>query len=224
MSKLFSFYKDSLRQRPLVTNIITTGLLSGLGDVIAQKVFPPEDACDFPIPGTLSVSVSPEEERNLSFNYARLGRAMLYGGFVFAPIADKWFRTLNKIQVPASTFRTIGIVPTPKITAVVNTISRVFVDQAIFPTVISVPIYYTALTLLEHKSFEEAKKKLRLNYWPTLTTAWTVWPTIQLFNFGFVKVEYRLFVISTVSLGWNCYLSFMNGKKAPEKHVPVQFP
>ncbi|ODQ81777.1 hypothetical protein BABINDRAFT_160015 [Babjeviella inositovora NRRL Y-12698] len=219
MSRLFALYSNSLKQRPLLTNVISTALLFGIGDVMAQTLFP----ADLPATDTQVTSLSPALARESVLDYGRLGRSMFYGGIIFAPIGDKWYKILNKVKIPTSKLIALGIKPTPKTITVVNTVARVFIDQACFPPV-SVPFYYVVMTLLEQKSMEDIKEKLRLNYWPTLLSNWTVWPTIQLFNFGFVKVEYRLIVVNIVSLGWNCYISFMNNKKTPENSTPVHFP
>jgi len=38
-----------------------------------------------------------------------------------------------------------------------------------------------------------------------------IWPVVQFVNFKYVPLELRVLVVNVVSLGWNCYLSYLNG-------------
>ncbi|KAA8576400.1 hypothetical protein EYC84_006530 [Monilinia fructicola] len=41
-----------------------------------------------------------------------------------------------------------------------------------------------------------------------------IWPAVQAVNFKLVPLEHRVLVVNIVSLGWNCYLSYLNGRKS----------
>lgn len=63
------------------------------------------------------------------------------------------------------------------------------------------------------------KEKLESTYWQALSKNWMVWPFIQIVNFKFVPLHHRVLLVNVISLGWNCYLSFLNsqgGKKVEE--------
>lgn len=63
------------------------------------------------------------------------------------------------------------------------------------------------------------KDKLESTYWQALSKNWMVWPFIQIVNFKFVPLHHRVLLVNVISLGWNCYLSFLNsqgGKKVEE--------
>ena len=64
----------------------------------------------------------------------------------------------------------------------------------------------------------DPKDKIDSTYKTALTKNWMVWPWIQLTNFKFVPLEHRVLVVNVVSLGWNCYLSYLNsgGGASPE--------
>lgn len=57
---------------------------------------------------------------------------------------------------------------------------------------------------------EGAKKKLEKAYIPGLKANWMVWPAVQTANFTLVPLEHRVLVVNIVSLGWNCFLSYLN--------------
>lgn len=174
----FSKYNRLLATRPLATNVISTGFLFGAGDFIAQKI--------------------ESRENSSPFDGARSARAIIYGGILFAPFADKWYKFLNRIKFA---------------NPVLSTAARVAVDQGVFAPIVAVPAYFSAMGLMEGKSWEDIRKKLQLNWWPTLKANWSVWPAVQLLNFGFVPVNLRLLVVNLVSLGWNSYILMVNGRK-----------
>ncbi|KAK3942771.1 hypothetical protein QBC46DRAFT_339273 [Diplogelasinospora grovesii] len=124
---------------------------------------------------------------------ARTGRMALYGGTVFGPAAATWFKFLQRrVNVPASPNSTI--------------LARVACDQLIFaPTFIGV--FLSSMAVLEGGSPTE---KLEKTYTSALTTNWMVWPFVQMVNFKLIPLQHRLLFVNVISIGWNCYLSYLN--------------
>jgi protein Mpv17 len=56
------------------------------------------------------------------------------------------------------------------------------------------------------------KAKLESTYGTAITKNWMLWPWVQLVNFKVVPLQHRVLVVNVVSLGWNCYLSFLNSQ------------
>lgn len=54
------------------------------------------------------------------------------------------------------------------------------------------------------------KDRLNSAYVPGLTKNFMVWPWVQFVNFKYVPADLRVLVVNVISLGWNCYLSFLN--------------
>ncbi|KAF2139826.1 uncharacterized protein K452DRAFT_289202 [Aplosporella prunicola CBS 121167] len=125
--------------------------------------------------------------------WARTGRMALYGGAIFGPAATTWFKALQRIQL-GSTNATI--------------VARVAADQLLFaPT--NMCLFLSTMAVLEGTS---PQKKLESTYMPALQKNWMVWPFVQIGNFKFVPLEHRVLVVNVISLGWNCYLSFLNSQ------------
>jgi protein Mpv17 len=61
------------------------------------------------------------------------------------------------------------------------------------------------------------KDKLESTYWNALSKNWMVWPFVQAINFKFVPLHHRVLVVNVISLGWNCYLSFLNSQGGSAK-------
>lgn len=182
MASIYQKYSQLLTKSPLLTNIITTGFLFGTGDYLAQTLYPTSDR----------------------YNYHRTLRATFFGSVIFAPIGDKWYKLLHKINLPFSKSHISS-----KTNAVLSTLTKVAADQLIFAPFIGIPLYYTSMSILEFNQnpLSVARERLNAHWFHTLKTNWLVWPTFQLFNFTFVPVQFRLLVVNLFSIGWNCYLS-----------------
>lgn len=188
MSSFYAKYNQLLTRRPLLTNMVSTGFLFGTGDYLAQKI---------------AISKS---EHGKNYDLTRTLRAVIYGGIVFAPLGDKWYKILAKVKMPYLSHSKMA-----------NTIARVGLDQAVFAPFIGIPMYYSIMTMMEGGDGKAIETKMRKNWWHTLQTNWLVWPTVQAVNFGFVPVQLRLLVVNVVSIGWNCYLLMVMNDS--EKHL-----
>ncbi|KAL1879336.1 hypothetical protein VTK73DRAFT_7173 [Phialemonium thermophilum] len=73
---MLRWYQARLAARPLLTQAVTTSVLFGVGDVVAQQLV---------------------EKKGLEkHELARTGRMALYGGTIFGPAAATWFRFLQR--------------------------------------------------------------------------------------------------------------------------------
>ncbi|KAH6681021.1 Mpv17/PMP22 family protein [Plectosphaerella plurivora] len=125
-------------------------------------------------------------------DFSRTGRMALYGGFVFGPVATTWFNFLARNVVHRN--------PT------VQTVARVACDQGIFAPVM-IGVFLSSMAVLEGSDPQE---KLDKNYRTALTSNYYIWPAVQAINFTFVPLQHRLLFVNVISVGWNCYLSFLN--------------
>jgi len=126
---------------------------------------------------------------------ARTGRMAFYGGCIFGPAATTWFNFLQrKVVIPGR--------PNLEIAA------RVGLDQTVFASA-NLFVFLSTMAVLEGS---DPKEKLKSTYTMALTKNWMVWPWVQLTNFKFTPLEHRVLVVNVVSLGWNCYLSYLNSQ------------
>lgn len=87
-----------------------------------------------------------------------------------------------------------------------TTLARVACDQLVFaPTFIGV--FLSSMAVLEGSPVRD---KLDRSYRSALTTNWMIWPFVQLVNFKLVPLEHRVLFVNVISIGWNCYLSYLN--------------
>ncbi|SGZ26427.1 BQ5605_C024g09912 [Microbotryum silenes-dioicae] len=94
----------------------------------------------------------------------------------------------------------------------IQLVKRVAADQlGLAP--ISLFIFLMSMGLMEGLSDEELWDKIRNNYLPILLVNWQVWPLLQLINFRFVPLRYRVPYGSILGIGWSAFLSFKTAKK-----------
>lgn len=106
---------------------------------------------------------------------------------IFGPAASAWYGVLQRHVVFKSTPATV--------------IGRVACDQLIF-TPVNLFCFLSSMSIMEGS---DPMEKLRKAYWPTYKTNLGVWATVQLGNFAFVPLEYRVLVVNIVSLGKSIY-------------------
>ncbi|RDL33601.1 Uncharacterized protein BP5553_07969 [Venustampulla echinocandica] len=125
---------------------------------------------------------------------ARSGRMALYGGAIFGPAATTWYRFLqNKIVSKNKNLEIAG---------------RVAADQVIFAST-NMFVFLSSMAIMEGTS---PKDKLESTYATALAKNWMIWPFVQAINFKLTPLHHRVLVVNVVSLGWNCYLSYLNSQ------------
>ncbi|KAF7513766.1 Protein required for ethanol metabolism [Endocarpon pusillum] len=136
-----------------------------------------------------------EKKGFANHDLARSGRMALYGGAIFGPAATRWYQFLQrKINLPNHN-ATIA--------------ARVLADQTVFSTT-NLFCFLSSMAILEGSSPGE---KLEKSYFAGLKANWLVWPAVQAINFSIVPLHHRVLVVNIVSLGWNCFLSYLNSGK-----------
>ena len=148
----------------------------------------------FALGDILAQTLEPSQETEQS-PLARTARAATYGT-LYAPLGDAWYR-LRQRRVP-------------------GTALRVAADQLLFAPA-GLALYYAAMAVLRGEPPATAAQRVRTQLWPTLCANWCVWPWVQLVNFRWVPVEYRLGAVSGVAVLWNAYLSMRNAASSEQR-------
>ena len=113
---------------------------------------------------------------------------------IFGPAATTWFKFLqHKIVLPNKNLEIVA---------------RVGADQIFFAST-NLFVFLSSMAIMEGTS---PKDKLEKTYWTALQKNWMVWPFVQAINFKLIPLHHRVLVVNVISLGWNCYLSFLNSQ------------
>jgi protein Mpv17 len=143
---------------------------------------------------------------------------------VFGPLATNWYRVLQKHINLSTKSRTIA--------------ARVAADQVVF-TPVNLTLFLSSMAFFEGwpprtndskaesergppaeeepTARERVEERIRTAWWTAFSRNLLVWPAVQVVNFSVVPLEHRVLVVNVVALGWNCYLSYLNGQSSSEK-------
>lgn len=95
-------------------------------------------------------------------------------------------------------------------------VKRILLDQLIMA-----PLYtflFISLTgWFEGLTIPEIQERLRRLYWYILTSNWKIWPLIQIFNFSFMPLQYRVPWQGSCGVLWTVFLSLSTHSSA---HLP----
>ncbi|CAI5441200.1 unnamed protein product [Caenorhabditis angaria] len=173
MSHIIRSFNTILHRRPLLTQMVISGTVSGAGDMFAQYITGQKE-----------------------WDKLRTARFVTLAAVFIAPPLNIWFRLLEKIQHKN---RHILVA------------KRMLPDQLVFSPVFNAFIL-TNLRVLEGFSIDESISKMKNDWYDVYTNSLALWPAVQLCNFYFVPLHYRVIVIQVVAFFWNSYLSFKTQK------------
>uniref|UniRef100_A0A7E4VSH1 Mitochondrial inner membrane protein Mpv17 n=1 Tax=Panagrellus redivivus TaxID=6233 RepID=A0A7E4VSH1_PANRE len=108
-----------------------------------------------------------------------------------APILSIWIKRLERVKGPSN----------------YAIWKRLALDQLLFAPIFTGTIVFN-LRLLEGNGIKSAYKRLCRDYTDIMTNFYKLWPVVQLINYSFVPLNYRVVFIQAVALLWNVYLSF----------------
>ncbi|XP_052774618.1 mpv17-like protein 2 [Mya arenaria] len=131
-----------------------------------------------------------------TFNYHRAGR-MLSMGFLFGPVSHGWYKVLDRF-LPGTALRTV--------------VRKILADQLVAgPFFCSA--FFMGMSLLEGKTVKQGFDEVKSNFITVYMIDWCVWPPAQFINFFFLPPQFRVVYVSTITLLWNCFLSWMKHRE-----------
>jgi len=138
-------------------------------------------------------------EKTPDVNWVRTAKFGVFGLLFVGPVIKNWFVLLERIYGTTGKF-------TP--------IKKVVTDQLCFAPCLqftAIPI----LGLMNGDSWPTIETRIRKDYYDIMIANWKLWPSVQMVNFYFVPLNYRLPLVAVVSLFWNIYYTWKLGEKGP---------
>ncbi|KAL3869288.1 hypothetical protein ACJMK2_041990 [Sinanodonta woodiana] len=71
----------------------------------------------------------------------------------------------------------------------------------------------TGMSLLEGKTPQEGVQEVKDKFLMVYMVDWCVWPPCQFINFYFLPTQFRVLYVSSITLCWNTFLSWMKHRK-----------
>ncbi|KIP11486.1 hypothetical protein PHLGIDRAFT_114613 [Phlebiopsis gigantea 11061_1 CR5-6] len=191
-------YQQSFEAHPWTTLAITNGALSAFSDVVAQ--FTQRAICD---------PKGRDSHDRPPFDLTRTARFFAFG-FSMGPVIGRWNVFLEKnfpLRAPSLTGRhgkgKVSLKALGK---------RVAADQILMAPA-GLALFLGSMGIMEGRDGRHIQEKFRDLYKPLIITNWQVWPLVQLVNFRFMPLAYRVPFQSSCGVFWTLYLSLANSRE-----------
>lgn len=226
LASFFSWYSNKLDTHPLLAKGITSGLISGAGDIICQVITAATTDATVTVAKDKGADSSLTSSSSFCWDWKRTGRFFVLGAALVAPIVHWWYAALATKILPGNSAN-VSLV-----------IKRVLTDQLVFAPPFCCA-WLVSLWALEELTETETSNKLNSNnkegstaasssrneeesvpsFWqrtqdqliesvPTIVVAnWVLWIPAMAVNFRFVAIKYQVLYSNVVALLWNVYLS-----------------
>ncbi|XP_028802258.1 protein Mpv17-like isoform X2 [Neltuma alba] len=199
MLKLWRWYTSYLAAHPVKTQVISSGLIWGVGDIGAQAITHST---------ALSQRPNEDDDKEFKINWKRMAATSLFGfGFV-GPIGHYWYEGLDryirfKLMLKPNSFRFVA--------------TKVAVDGFIFGP-LDLAVFFTYMGFATGKSFPQIKEDVKRDFLPAFVLEGGIWPIVQVANFRFIPVRYQLLYVNFFCLLDSCFLSWIEQQQdAPWK-------
>jgi len=187
---LSRIYQQSFESRPYYTLAVTNGTLNALGDVVAQTV-------------QLLTNSQNNEHHRSTYDHARTIRFFIFG-FGMGPLIGRWNTFLER-RFPPRIRRPIG----DSGISIAGLTKRVSSDQLLMaPT--GLAMFLASMGVMEGRDAKHIREKFKDIYGQAIIANWQVWPLVQIINFRFMPLPYRVPFQSTCGVFWTLYLSLLN--------------
>ncbi|KAI1823084.1 hypothetical protein F4861DRAFT_540296 [Xylaria intraflava] len=137
-----------------------------------------------------------EKEKGRKHDWMRTARSLAIGGTAAIP-GYIWFSFLSRSFNYSSRVLSIA--------------SKVIVNQLTFTPLFNV-YFFGAQALLSGDTPDEAWRRVCNTVPVSFINSCKLWPAVTAFSFTFIPFEYRSVFAGVIAVGWQTYLSFLNGR------------
>ncbi|KAL4432324.1 hypothetical protein ABPG74_011083 [Tetrahymena malaccensis] len=166
-------------KKPFTSISLSTGVILGLGDVLEQYI--EKKSTKAPKP----------------FELRRVLNMSAYGLTIYGPFCSLWYTKWLPSLAP--------LTPTP---ALKQLSLKILYDETLQSGFFYMSFLYT-LTRLEGGSHQQGKDKVKRDFFRCYLADLAVWPWIQYVNFRYVPPHLQAIVVSTLTVFWGAYISYV---------------
>lgn len=205
MLKLWNWYQKCLSVHPVKTQVISSGIIWGVGDIAAQYITHSTQK------DHLQQS---DADAEFKINWKRVAITSTFGfGFV-GPVGHFWYEGLDrmirlKLQLQPKSARFVA--------------TKVALDGFIFGP-FDLFVFFSYMGFTAGKTVAQVKEDLKRDFLPALILEGGVWPIVQVANFRYVPVRNQLLYVNVFCLLDSAFLSWIEQQKdAPWKQSFASF-
>uniref|UniRef100_A0A6N2NHF2 Uncharacterized protein n=1 Tax=Salix viminalis TaxID=40686 RepID=A0A6N2NHF2_SALVM len=190
MLRLWKWYQNCLTVHPVKTQMISSGVIWGLGDIAAQSI------THYTAERNRQIK---EVEKKLKISWKRVATTSLFG-FAYESL-DRFIR--SRLVLRPNSLRFVG--------------AKVALDGIIFGP-LDLFVFFSYMGFASGKSVPQIKEDLKRDFVPALILEGGIWPIVQVANFRFIPVRYQLLYVNFFCLLDSCFLSWLEQQEdAPWK-------
>ncbi|XP_062018810.1 uncharacterized protein LOC133735411 [Rosa rugosa] len=202
MFRLWKCYQNCLASHPVKTQVISSGLIWGLGDIAAQTI------THSTANKHNQIQTHQGGDEELKINWRRVTKTSLFGfGFV-GPVGHLWYEGLDRyiksrLLLKQNSFRFVA--------------TKVAIDGFLFGP-LDLLVFFTYMGFAAGKSVPQIKEDVKRDFLPAFALEGGIWPIVQVVNFRFVPVRYQLLYVNFFCLLDSSFLSWLEQQEdAPWK-------
>lgn len=205
MLKVWKWYQNCLSVHPVKTQVISSGVLWGVGDISAQYI------THSTAKKRLQISNS---DAKFKINWKRAAITSMFGFGFIGPVGHFWYEGLDRF------IRLRLLLPPQSVRFVA---AKVAMDGIIFGP-FDLFVFFSYMGFCSGKSVAQVKEDLKRDFLPALILEGGIWPIVQVANFRYIPVRYQLLYVNFFCLLDSAFLSWVEQQQdAPWKQGLTSF-
>jgi len=192
-SKFAQSYMKALEQRPVATKALTSAVLFGTADVMAQ--------------GVANLCVDPWERKGI--DQSRVAKHMAFGLVFIGPLGHYHFKFLD----------VTGSYLFPGALASYSWVYKVFMAQAVYWSWFQNSSYLGFMAMSSGKSTAEAQEEITGKIMEIQKKNWVYWIPVASVCFACIPLQLQLTYTLSMNLIWSTFLSWHNNHREQENDV-----
>eukprot|EP00357_Protocruzia_adherens_P018742 CAMPEP_0115006410 /NCGR_PEP_ID=MMETSP0216-20121206/20490_1 /TAXON_ID=223996 /ORGANISM="Protocruzia adherens, Strain Boccale" /LENGTH=218 /DNA_ID=CAMNT_0002373001 /DNA_START=150 /DNA_END=803 /DNA_ORIENTATION=- len=218
MQRALTSYNRLLETRPILTKMVTTGALFGVGDLLSQQI--EKSSAKAPQKPTPSGSATSNARQAISQG-STAGRELTVAKSAavvkIVSLKQKAIALLPNLDLLRIKRMMLygSMVYAPYGHAVYSKILPYLVPNSCFRSILlkvgldtmfvtaaSLAMFFYVFSRFEGKDHNDSFKKVQLMLIPSMIASAKIWPSLQMINFKFVPISMQVLFISFVNIFW----------------------
>lgn len=209
---LWSAYERQLQRRPVLTQMTTSALLWGVGDMAAQRLEQyerdhyhrsgAEAAHRVPQKHAGKPGAAKPEAPPPGTDWRRALLTAAYGAMFVGPVGHYWYLGIDKACAKIFQPGTAQFIAL-----------KVVIDTAIMGPYYVSTFFGFGCAVIDRSGWDDFKRKMRTDFVPTLALEVSVWPFVQSVNFWKVPVQHQLLVVNSATVVDAAFMSWARNQE-----------
>lgn len=201
---LWSAYERTLHRRPVLTQMTTSAVLWGFGDLAAQRLerYEREHAARAAAASAkgkrgAKAAAPAQPPGGADTDWRRALLTACYGASFVGPVGHFWYLGLDAAVARAFTPGTAQFIAL-----------KVLLDTAVMGPFYVSTFFGFGCAFIDGGGWGEFARKMKADFLPTLALEMSLWPVVQSFNFWRVPLQHQLLVVNSATVVDAAFMSW----------------